>query len=871
MPIEPDGTFSVRSRGDLLSRLVEGLREEWGEDVDLDPNAPPVKILEAALVLPMFETQDDLADLYRQMFPSGAIGNNLDNHLEFLGYEREVATRATGTVQLSFTDIPDSPSPFFEQDDLTFRSSDGQRFDLTSSVSLPGNVIDINETGTNSEAVNSTNTKLAQKFTLDEEQLVDGWQLKAIHNSGTPRYTIRIEGHDSENDQPDGNLADSNLEETGWEPADDSVDTGAFPEAVQLSSGTYWFVIVHEQDSSDFDGGTGGTADQVKFFDGTWNLSTNVENLNIEVIEGGKAEVEAQNLGAGGNIPSGAIDTVEFQNSTVSARWNDNIQDFDNLDSFSGGQNKESDAQCRERVRQQLASRPMSSLDGLVAAVDSVDGVSDVDGIENTTDTGGEEDTVAFSDSTGTASESVDGATAERMAMRLDLQHRRWIQHFNAQLASDSDLVTTVRLENNDSGNNEPDGTLAHSNLDLSGFDFDGTNDTSGTWQDGGYVDAGSYWLVFERESGSGDFDGSLNETDITNGGFETYSTSPGAPDDWSTFGSSLTVREENTNVRTGSNAVEIESTDSAGDPKGIEQKIPDPATVESVRKRVRVHARTDGDSGEVPTLAIYNATDDTTVDSTSGTDGGTSYEQLQLFFTPDPDKEYFIRLMHASGDASSNDVIYFDDASVTEKSVKNFDGSNWVDDSNVDLINADLIGGVPPKGFRIFARGGAEDDIAQELWEVHSAGIGVDGADSGTATDRSGDDHTMHFERPTDVEVFVEIAVTKDTNDFRGDEDTIRDIIVEYVGGTDTNDDDFEGLGFGDDVVRNEIIGAVLDDDNVQGTIDVTTLTLSTTNNPPNSGETSNLTPETGERFTISDPSAPADGGNITVTLNDA
>lgn len=619
------------------------------------------------------------------------------------------------------------------------------------------------------------------------------------------------------------------------------------------------------------------SAGSVIFIDTAGNRYDLTEDVTLGASDttSATAKIRAQETGGQGNVASGQITDVEFVTGTASTRWNNHVSSFTNSDALSGGRDEESDADYFRRFRESNAARPDSTLDGIPAALESADiGVTDADIIENS-DLDATQDNTPFNhDEESGSTQTIDGTTT-LIAQRVTMPRRRFVQYVNAKLASDTDLVVDVEFQGHDSGNNEPDGSRINDRFDFDGWDFDGTNLTSLTFSKGAYIaDAVTFWVVMERTGGSGTFAGGPIAQKVTNGGFETYSTSPGAPDNWNKFATDETfeVTKETTNIDAGSNAVKIDTgADSApGADIGIEQSLD---LEPGIKYEFKVQACTDGSSGEVPTMWVYDVTNDQVVEEVTGTDGGTSYEDLTATLVPEEDVVYGIRLGMRSEDSSTNDVVYFDEASVTNVDVSlkvsSDGGSTWSTEGNVDALFMEVIGGVPQHNFRILAEGGADDDVGQVIYDHRPGGIEGDGSVSATVDTDEGTT-TQWFDRILQVPVVFSVTVTT-TDDFGGDEDTIRDIIVNYVGGKRTDGTEIGGLGVKDTLVRNEIISRLLEDDRITGTQDVTELLLERQENRSSpsalqSGDTSNLSPSSGEKLRVIDPST-----DIEVTLNDA
>lgn len=194
-----------------------------------------------------------------------------------------------------------------------------------------------------------------------------------------------------------------------------------------------------------------------------------------------------------------------------------------------------------------------------------------------------------------------------------------------------------------------------------------------------------------------------------------------------------------------------------------------------------------------------------------------------------------------------------------TANQVKLYNGS-WVD-ATPDNLKVDVIAGLPGRSFRIWVRGGAVNDIAQAIQGSKSAGMRDDGHDSGTAKDKANRNVTRYFERPTEVDIYVNVTIKKDTT-FSSDADGIKDIIIAHIGGTTVDGDAKSGLGVSEELVYYRLKGLFSPEAGlVTGVKDVTVLQVGKTASPVG---TSNITAAKGEKFIT----APA---KIAVTLTDA
>jgi len=69
---------------------------------------------------------------------------------------------------------------------------------------------------------------------------------------------------------------------------------------------------------------------------------------------------------------------------------------------------------------------------------------------------------------------------------------------------------------------------------------------------------------------------------------------------------------------------------------------------------------------------------------------------------------------------------------------------------------------GRPPHSFEIIVDGGANNAIAQQIWDAHPAGIESFGSESGTAVDRAGKNQKVYFSRVDPVYVWVDVEYVK-------------------------------------------------------------------------------------------------------------
>jgi uncharacterized phage protein gp47/JayE len=132
---------------------------------------------------------------------------------------------------------------------------------------------------------------------------------------------------------------------------------------------------------------------------------------------------------------------------------------------------------------------------------------------------------------------------------------------------------------------------------------------------------------------------------------------------------------------------------------------------------------------------------------------------------------------------------------------------------NNTDITDDD---GVPPHSIEALVRGpeSPDSEFDQSIWDALlagvAAGIRTHGDEVGTATDDEQTEHEMAFTRPTELDIYVDVTVTKDPDEYPADgDDLVKEAIVDYG--------DLQLVG--KDVVASRIAAAVFD---VAGVLDV-------------------------------------------------
>lgn len=187
---------------------------------------------------------------------------------------------------------------------------------------------------------------------------------------------------------------------------------------------------------------------------------------------------------------------------------------------------------------------------------------------------------------------------------------------------------------------------------------------------------------------------------------------------------------------------------------------------------------------------------------------------------------------------------------------VKVFRDGAWTNDANINEAAVTVLGGIPPGGYRVVHIGGDLDTVAQVIEDHRHVGAEPDGSSVGEALR---DGVTVEIASELGVQQQLDIDITvKTTNLFQGNANTIKDMLIGYVGGTLTTGEEAPGLNIGEDFIRDAAVSVFFDKSKIVGIKEVPVLEVAL------DGETTmeqNLTPTFGKQFRLS-------AANIAVTI---
>lgn len=118
--------------------------------------------------------------------------------------------------------------------------------------------------------------------------------------------------------------------------------------------------------------------------------------------------------------------------------------------------------------------------------------------------------------------------------------------------------------------------------------------------------------------------------------------------------------------------------------------------------------------------------------------------------------------------------------------------------DNVEDVEDAD---GRPAHSFEAIVLGGSIDDIGAMLLQVKPVGIRAYGSETVIVKDKAGNDQIIGFSYATKKDIYVKITLIKNSAFPTSGIDIIKLETIKYIGGSDSNNNFYAGLGMGDDV----------------------------------------------------------------------
>jgi uncharacterized phage protein gp47/JayE len=140
-----------------------------------------------------------------------------------------------------------------------------------------------------------------------------------------------------------------------------------------------------------------------------------------------------------------------------------------------------------------------------------------------------------------------------------------------------------------------------------------------------------------------------------------------------------------------------------------------------------------------------------------------------------------------------------------------------------------DVVSGQPAHSIHVIVQGGADQDIADKIWEVKPAGIETFGSETETVVDSEGNNQTIYFSRPTVEYGWVKVVYTKTPEETfpAGGEDAIKQSLLDFG----------ETFEIGQDLYLQRWTGPVFDATSGIASVVITQDTTPTAGGPPSYG----------------------------------
>lgn len=118
---------------------------------------------------------------------------------------------------------------------------------------------------------------------------------------------------------------------------------------------------------------------------------------------------------------------------------------------------------------------------------------------------------------------------------------------------------------------------------------------------------------------------------------------------------------------------------------------------------------------------------------------------------------------------------------------------------------------GTPSRGIQAFVLDGQDEDIANAILASKAGGINPYGTTTIAVNDDSGNPQIMRFTRATAVNLHARVSISTNTTFENGGIEQVKNALVHYIGGADTNEQLFSGLNMGEKVVMAKGMFAIL------------------------------------------------------------
>lgn len=164
-------------------------------------------------------------------------------------------------------------------------------------------------------------------------------------------------------------------------------------------------------------------------------------------------------------------------------------------------------------------------------------------------------------------------------------------------------------------------------------------------------------------------------------------------------------------------------------------------------------------------------------------------------------DAEYRLRLPSTAGGKGTPSAI--------ESALRSTSGvrSANVVINNKNVVDAD---GNDPKSIHAYVLGGDPQTIGEALWDSVGGGIDTIGAQAIMVEDLSGIEHEVRFDFATDVNVQIQVTLSKNSSFPTDGLQQVEDKLVQTIGGIDSKGTYWSGYSMGQDVIYSQLFGKI-------------------------------------------------------------
>jgi uncharacterized phage protein gp47/JayE len=108
------------------------------------------------------------------------------------------------------------------------------------------------------------------------------------------------------------------------------------------------------------------------------------------------------------------------------------------------------------------------------------------------------------------------------------------------------------------------------------------------------------------------------------------------------------------------------------------------------------------------------------------------------------------------------------------------------------------------------YVLGGNREDVADTLFNCIAAGIDTIGSEEVMVTDISGNEHTVRFDYAVEVQIKIKINVLSNTSFPSDGIASIKQTLIQHIGGRDAADTDWTGLALGEKIVYSQLFSFI-------------------------------------------------------------